>query len=116
MAAQHGYSLFLLSRTDTSHAPAAIEHLRSAVDGHGRDRPRSRALYLPGLAGSYFRAGEVETAIATGHEAVTAISGLSSKRAYAQLQTLTDIAEPHSHHSDVAELRERIRGALATTA
>jgi transcriptional regulator with XRE-family HTH domain len=116
IAAQHGHSLFLLSRTDPGYAPAAIEHLRSAVGGYARDSARSRAAHLPGLAGSYFLAGEVDSAIATGHEAVTAISTLSSTRAYARLRTLADTAEPHRHQPDVAELRERIRGVLATTA
>jgi hypothetical protein len=116
VAGQHGRSLFLLSRKDPGYAPAAIERLHAAVDGHGPTSARARAISLPGLAGSYFLAGEVDSAVRTGHEAVTTISTLSSKRAYARLQTLADIAEPHKHRSDVAELRERIRTALATVA
>jgi transcriptional regulator with XRE-family HTH domain len=116
IAAQHGHALFLLSQTDPGYAPAAIEHLRSAVDGYGHGRDRSRALQLPGLAGSYFRAGDLDAAVAVGHEAVTMIGTLSSKRVCARLRILANIAEPHRHRPDVAELRERIRGTLLTAA
>jgi hypothetical protein len=59
---------------------------------------------------------ELQASSLAGHEAVTVISTLSSGRAYGKLRTLADIAKPHSHRSDVAELRDRIRGALAMSA
>jgi hypothetical protein len=116
IAAQHGHSFYLLAKAAPSHAPTAVEHLSVAVDSFGSAYARSRAVNLPGLAGSYFYVGEVESAVATGHEAVTEISTLSSKRAYARLQVLADAAEPFGHDSGVADLRQRIREALATAA
>jgi hypothetical protein len=111
-----GQALFQLAQANPSHAPRAVEQLRSAVDSYDLTYVRSRAVNIPDLAGSYFLAGEVDSAVLAGHEAVTVISTLSSRRAYGRLRTLADIAKPHSHRSDVAELRDRICGALAMSA
>lgn len=116
VAAQHGRTMFLLSRTDPGYAPAAIERLHAAVDGFGPTHGHRRALTISRLASSYFLAGELDSAVRTGHEAVTTISALSSKLAIAGLRTLADIAEPHKHRSDVTELRQQIRTALAAAA
>ncbi|WP_291410156.1 helix-turn-helix domain-containing protein [Actinophytocola sp.] len=116
IAAQHGHSFYLLAKAAPSYAPIAVEHLRVAVESFGSAYARSRAVNLPGLAGSYFYVGEVDSAVAAGHEAVTEISTLSSKRAYARLQVLADAAAPFGHDSGVAELRQCIREALATAA
>jgi hypothetical protein len=114
IAAQHGHSFYLLAKSQPAYAPAAIEHLQVAVDSFGTTYARSRAVNLPGLAGCHFYIGEVDSAVATGHEAVTEISMLSSTRAYARLRVLAEAAAPFSHDSGVAELRERIRQAVAT--
>lgn len=116
LAAQHGHSFYLLAQTNRQYAPTAAHHLRMAVDGFGSTYARSRAVNLPGLAGSYFYLGEVDSAVVTGHEAVTEISTLSSKRAYARLRPLAEATAPFKHDSAVVELRERIREALATAA
>lgn len=114
IAAQHGHSYYLLARAEPGHAPKAVEHLRVAVDGFGSAYARSRAVNLPGLAGSYFYVGDVDAAVATGHEAVTEIGTLSSKRAYARLAVLDDAAARFAADSAVADLRERIRRVSAT--
>ncbi|HET9141217.1 helix-turn-helix domain-containing protein [Actinophytocola sp.] len=116
LTAQHGHAFFLLARTQPQYAHAAIEHLRDAVDGFGPTYARSRAVNLPGLSSSYFRVGELTTAVTIGHEALTEISSLSSQRAYARLKTLAESAEPFQHNADVAELRGRIHHALVTAA
>lgn len=116
IAAQRGHSFFLLAQTQPQYAPAAIEHLRDAVDSYGPAYARSRAVNMPELAGAYFYAGEVDSAIAAGHEAVNEISALSSRRTYVRLRVLAKAAVPFVHNSGVAELRERIRQALATAA
>lgn len=116
IATQQGHTLSLLSQTNPGYAPTAIEHLHSGIDSYNPTHTRSRAINLPWLAGSYFHAGEVDSAVRTGHEAVTVISTLSSKRAHTGLRILAETAEPHSHHPDVAELRERIRETLTTAA
>lgn len=116
IAAQHGHSMFLLSQIDPAHAPTALAHLRSAVDGYGDTYARSRAVNLPGLAGSHFHVGDFAAAVATGHHAVTEISTLSSKRAYARLRDLDAVAAQHEHHPDVAELRHRLDDVLSAAA
>lgn len=116
IAAQHGHSFYLLAATRPSYASAAIEHLQIAADGFGPTYARSRAVNLPGLAGSYFYLGDVDSAVTVGRDAVTEISNLSSKRAYARLDALATAAAPFQHLSDVADLRERIRDAKQTVA
>jgi transcriptional regulator with XRE-family HTH domain len=107
-AAQQGHALFLLSKTKPDYAGTAIEQLRVAVDGYDPAYTRSRAVNLPGLSGSYFYVGDLALGIATGHAAVTAITSLSSTRAYARLRTLAEIAAPFSDNTQVAELCRRI--------
>ncbi|MDT7788157.1 MAG: hypothetical protein QOF58_6576 [Pseudonocardiales bacterium] len=122
IAAQHGHALFLLSEAlgDTNRTAAetaaaeAIGHLRSAIDGYGGDYARSAAVNLPGLASCLLRVGDIPAAVTTGHQAVAAITALSSRRPLARLDRLAEtaliVARPHR---DVAELRERIAKATA---
>jgi transcriptional regulator with XRE-family HTH domain len=114
-SAQHGHSLFLLSRTEPDCAPTAIEYLRTAIDGYGPGRASVRARSLPALAGSYALAGDLDAAVTIGHEAVTVIDGLSSTIPHPWLRTLAQVTEPHNHRSDVAELRHRVDEVLTTT-
>src|SRR6185312_3342737 len=99
--------LLLLSRTDPVHAPKAIERLRAAAEGFGLDYARSHGMNLASLANAYFRAGEAESAVSVGHDAVTAIAALSSRRAHARLRDLAVAAEPHVAMADAAELSKR---------
>ncbi|MDQ1308329.1 MAG: hypothetical protein QG671_4163 [Actinomycetota bacterium] len=116
ITAQQGHSLYLLSLTRPEFAPEAIEKLTTAVTGYGTECERSRAVILPPLASVQFQAGDIEASVATGHDAVDAITGLSSTRGYARLRVLDTVAAPHSGQPEVADLRERLRRALATTA
>ncbi|MFD9701237.1 helix-turn-helix domain-containing protein [Lentzea sp. NPDC059081] len=115
IAAQRGHALFLLSHTDRANAAEAIEHLHTAVSGYGTTYTRSRALNLPGLATCYFYAGDVQAGVRTGLAAITAISGLSSRRAYTRLTKLSKTAGMFANHPDVAELRAQIAQTVATT-
>jgi hypothetical protein len=114
IAERQGHALFHLSLSDSSFAPAAIEHLHSAVESYDSSYARPRAIHLPDLVGAYFRSGDLDTAVTTGHEAVTAISTLSSKLAYAGLRIMDTVADPFGHKPEVAELREHIRAALTS--
>lgn len=114
--AQQGHSLYLLSLVHPEFAPAAIDRLTSAVAGYGAAYERSRAVILPPLASVQFQAGDIDAGVATGYEAVAAISGLSFTRGYARLRVLDTVATPHSRKPEVAELREHIRTALTTAA
>lgn len=116
ITAQQGHSLYLLSLTRPEFAPEAIEKLTAAASGYGAEYERSRAMILPPLASVQFQAGDLDAAVATGYDAVDAITGLSSTRGYARLQVLNTVAAPHTNTSEVADLREHIRGTLATKA
>ncbi|MBB5159091.1 helix-turn-helix domain-containing protein [Saccharopolyspora phatthalungensis] len=113
---QQGYSLYLLSLSRPEFAPEAIEKLTSSTTRYGAEYERTRAVTLPPLASAQFQAGDIDAAVATGYDAVNAISGLSSTRGYARLRVLDTVAAPHSGKSEVADLREHIRTALTTTA
>jgi transcriptional regulator with XRE-family HTH domain len=113
LAAQQGHAWFLLSETAPAFAPAAIEHLATAVDGYGEQFERSRAVNQASLAASYFRVGDLTTAIATGNEALSAISSLHSARAFERLRPVADAALPFQRNAEVADLRDHIRVALA---
>ncbi|MGH3771731.1 MAG: hypothetical protein ACRDRW_10095 [Pseudonocardiaceae bacterium] len=86
--------------------------MRHAVDSFGPDYARSRALYLPALAGAHAIAGDLDTAVSVGHQAVDAVTAVHSALAYDQLRVLDTALEPLHTSTDVAELRDR----LATTA
>ncbi|MGI8307177.1 helix-turn-helix domain-containing protein [Saccharopolyspora hattusasensis] len=116
ITAQQGHSLYLLSLTRPEFAAQAIEKLTTAAAGYGAAYERSRAVILPPLASVQFQAGDLDTAVATGYEAVDAITGLSSTRGYARLRVLDTMATPHSRKPEVANLREHIRDALTTAA
>jgi transcriptional regulator with XRE-family HTH domain len=111
-----GSAMYRLAQHDPGHAPAAIEHLSTATSTFGDEYARSRAMNLPSLAGAYFQVGDLDTAIATGHRAVTEISALSSTRLHDRLWTLAKVAQPHNQHPEVAELRQRIHQTVTTVA
>lgn len=120
IAAQQGHGLFLLSRNQFRQArphqrfaEQAVEHLRAAVEGYGSGYARSSAVNLPGLASSYFLAGDLDAAVATGSEAITAITKLSSERAYARLRDLCETASAFAHTPEVVDLCRRIDDVTA---
>jgi hypothetical protein len=111
-----GSSMYRLAQHERGYAPKAVEPLLNAINTYGDEYARSRALYLPSLAGTYFQVGDLDAAVATGHRAVTEISALSSTRIHDRLRTLTEVAQPYNHRSDVAELRHRIHQTVTTAA
>jgi hypothetical protein len=116
ITAHIGSAMYRLTQHDPGHAPVAIEHLRTAIDTFGDEYARSRAVNLPSLAGAYVQVGDLDTAVATGHRAVTEISALSSTRLHERLWTLGKVIQPYKHRSDVAELRQRIHQTVTTAA
>ncbi|MFD2422428.1 helix-turn-helix domain-containing protein [Amycolatopsis pigmentata] len=116
ITAQQGHSLYLLSLKRPEVAPEAIERLNHAAAGYDASYERSRAMILPPLAAVQFQAGDIDAAVATGYDAVSAIGGLSSTRGYARLRVLDSIAAQFARKPEVTELRQHIRTALATTA
>ncbi|MGQ4600369.1 helix-turn-helix domain-containing protein [Nocardia sp. R6R-6] len=113
IAAQQGHSLHLLSLTHLQYAEPATAHLTVAVQGHPAEHERSRAVVLPTLSVAHFQAGDTDSAVRTGHDAVAAVTSLSSQRCYARLRDLDAVAARHQHAPGVMELRADIAAALA---
>jgi transcriptional regulator with XRE-family HTH domain len=99
---------------DPRAAGRAVPLLRQAVDGFGPDFARPRALSLADLAGAHAIAGDVDTAVTIGHQAIDAVTALHSLRAYDRLHLLNTALEPLHTSTGVAELRNRLRAAAST--
>ena len=100
------YTLALTGR-DPRAAGRAVPLLRHAVDGFGPDHARARALYLPNLAGAHALAGDTDTAVSIGHQAIDAVIALHSHYAYDRLRVLNTALQPLHTSAGVAELRNR---------
>lgn len=87
--------------------------LRSAVEGFGPGYARPRALYLPDLAGAHALAGDIDTAVTVGHQAVDVVTALHSPRAYDRLRVLHTALGPLHTSLGVAELRSRLAATPA---
>jgi transcriptional regulator with XRE-family HTH domain len=101
-----------MANDDQRAAARAVSLLRQAVDRYGPGYARLRAVYLPDLAGAHALAGDVDTAVTVGHDAVNAATVVSSSQGYDGLRTLHTVLEPLHTSPGIAELRER----LVTTA
>lgn len=105
------YELAVATR-DPQAASRTVALLRQAVNGYGSDYTRPRALDLARLAEAHALAGDTDTAVTIGHQAIDAVTALHSPRAYDRLRVLNVALEPLYSSSGVAELRDR----LTTTA
>jgi hypothetical protein len=85
-----------------------VSLLRQAVDSFGPDFAEPRAVSLTDLAGAHAIAGDIDTAVDIGHQAVHAVTALSSPRAHDRLRVLDTSLKPLHTSTGVAELRERL--------
>ncbi|MGH3722493.1 MAG: hypothetical protein ACRDRI_27405 [Pseudonocardiaceae bacterium] len=106
------YTLALASR-DPRTAERAVPPLRYAVDGFGPGYARSKALNLADLAGAHAIAGDTDTAVSIGHQAIDVVTALHSPRAYDRLRVLDTALQPLHASAGVAELRERLASTAA---
>jgi transcriptional regulator with XRE-family HTH domain len=116
IALQQGLALSILSRSNSEVAPAAVDQLQVVLNGGGLTYERTRIAHMPDLSAAYFRSGDIDAAVATGHDAATAIGGLSSRYAISRLRGTDAAAAPFAHKPEVAELREHIRTTLVSAA
>ncbi|MGH4016511.1 MAG: hypothetical protein ACRDSL_21785, partial [Pseudonocardiaceae bacterium] len=114
LTAFQGQAHYMLARTgrDRRAAERAVPLLRHALEHTGPSYARPRALRLADLTGAHALAEDLDTAVIVGHQAVDAVSRLSSPRAHDRLRALHTVLEPLHSSPGVAELRDR----LATTA
>ncbi|MGH4007430.1 MAG: helix-turn-helix domain-containing protein [Pseudonocardiaceae bacterium] len=115
MSGFHGTAHYTLAMAgdDPGAAGRAVPLLRHAVDGFGPGYARLRALYLPDLAGAHAIAGDTDTAVTVGHQAVDAVTTVSSPRAYGRLRVLNTALEPLHTSAGVADLRHRLTAIAA---
>ncbi|MGW4071633.1 XRE family transcriptional regulator, partial [Nocardia grenadensis] len=113
MAAQHGHARYLLSLTHPEFAESAAAQLTVAAAGHPAEHERSRAVVLPTLAVAQFQAGDIDSAVRTGQNSVTAVTALSSQRCYARLRDLDTVAARYRSNPEVLALRADIAVASA---
>ncbi|MGH3701220.1 MAG: helix-turn-helix domain-containing protein, partial [Pseudonocardiaceae bacterium] len=105
------YRLALAER-DPHAAQRAVPLLRDAVDSYRPGRARSRAGALTSLAGAHAIAGDTDTAVTLGHQALDAVTALDSPRAYHWLGVLNTALEPLHASTGVTELREHLSTTL----
>jgi hypothetical protein len=110
LAAQQGAAHYALARPerDPVAASRAVALLRHCVNRYGSDYARSRALCLPDLSGAHALAGDLDTAVSVGHQAVDAVTSVHSPRAYGRLHRLYTVLEPVHTSPGVAELCDRL--------
>jgi transcriptional regulator with XRE-family HTH domain len=115
LAAYQGHAYYTLALTgrDQRTARKSVPLLRDAVNHFSADYARSRALYLGDLAGAHALAGDTDSAVTVGHQAVDAITALHSLRAYDRLRILNTVLEPLHNSTGVAELRHRLTTTTA---
>jgi len=101
-----------LAGRDSRAAGQAVPLLRRAVDHFGPSYTKWRGLFLPDLSGAHALAGDGDIAVTVGHQALDAVTALSSPRAHNRLRTLHTVLEPLHTSPGVTELRDR----LTTTA
>ncbi len=92
----------------TRAAGRAVPLLRHAVDHFGPDYGRLHASSLTKLAVVHAIAGDTDTAVTLGHQALDAVTALHSPLAYDRLHVLNTVLEPRHTSAGVAELRERL--------
>lgn len=106
------YTLALVSH-DSRATEQAVSLLRTAVNDLGSDYGRLRATTLTDLAGAHALAGDTDTAVSLGHQAIDAITALHSPRAYDRLRVLNTALQPLHTSTGVAELRDRLSATTA---
>jgi hypothetical protein len=105
--AEDGYELALADR-DGHAAGRAVSLLRQAVDGFGPAFAEPEAKCLAELAGAQAIAGDADTAVTVGHQAIDAVTALHSPRAYDRTPRPEHRTRAPAHSAGVAEFRDRL--------
>ena len=92
---------------------AAEEHLHVALDIHGLDRKRTRAIVLADLGQVQLRRGDTETAVATWREFADCAEGVQSVRIADAVGNITARLPGVGDSAAAEELRERLAARSA---
>ncbi|WP_435970214.1 helix-turn-helix domain-containing protein [Streptomyces sp. Qhu_M48] len=103
------YDLVLLANQDPGPAARRFEQ---AVQGHGEQFKRSRAISRTKLASLTMAKADPREAAAIGHTALNEAGHLTSQRAIDDLRELARYAHHHEAVSEAAALHERIRATV----
>lgn len=106
------YELAAVTR-DPRIASQAVPLLRHVISHFPASHARTRALNMTELTGAHALAGDADTAVSVGHQAIDAGMGLSSQRIRIGLRALHGVLEPMHTSAGVAELRERLAATAA---
>jgi hypothetical protein len=106
------YELATVTR-DPRIAGQAVPLLRHVISHFPASHARTRALNMTELAGAHALAGDVDTAVNIGHQAVDAGTAVSSQRIRTGWRELYDVLEPMHTSPGAAELRARLVATAA---
>ncbi|MGN9783441.1 hypothetical protein ACTMTF_18555 [Nonomuraea sp. ZG12] len=95
------------------HLDVASEFLTDALGRRSPSMTRSRVFELTALATVQLRAGELNSAIANGHQVVALATQIRSKRIVDRLAPLQAAARARAHDADAHELAQRIAAVRA---
>jgi tetratricopeptide (TPR) repeat protein len=86
----------------------AIDHINQALALRGPDITRSRIFELTALAVAHLRAGNRDSALEAGRDAVTSAASVRSVRTLDRLEPLQTLAGKHRRDTDMRELAHQI--------
>ncbi|MEU5427426.1 tetratricopeptide repeat protein [Streptomyces olivoreticuli] len=92
---------------------AAEEHLRLALDIHGLDRRRTRAIVLADLGGVRLRQGDVDGALAAWHEFVECADGVRSVKVHTAAEDMRTRLNRFRDIPETEQLRRKAARLLA---
>ncbi len=95
---------------------AATEHLRQALDIHGLDRRRSRAIVLADLGQVHLRQGDIDAALSTWTAFLGCADGIHSVKIAEAANDMAVRLDRYAHIPEAADLRQRGRSLLPEAA
>ncbi|MET9675018.1 helix-turn-helix transcriptional regulator [Streptomyces sp. NPDC006482] len=95
---------------------AATEHLHQALDIHGLDRRRSRAIVLADLGQVHLRQGDLDAAMSTWTAFLDCADGIHSVKIAEAANDMTVRLDRYGHVPEAAELRQRAQPLLPEAA
>jgi hypothetical protein len=116
LAGTIGGRLLELARNTPAFAGEAAQEITRALELRRPGRLRSSALDQLGLAEARLIEGEVEEACRVGHDALATVERTASDRVRVKALEVYHRAKPLAGVTAVAELRDRLRGLVTTTA
>lgn len=113
LLAQYGRVYRDLARSDSRHAPVAVDYVTQAVANFGSANVRSTALNKVGLCSAWFLAGESDQALAAGRDVLNLAPQLTSRRVLERITNIRRDIPTHQKRSDVNEFAHSLAAIAA---